>query len=179
MLAIRPISFQINSSALAHPLTLSLNSMTNTAGHSYLIDDDESMRTSLGRMLCEVGYIVEDCASAVTFYEKPILVAPALIFLNTLKAVADTSAFDGPQFKRVSENVGAKKDYAALTPREEEVCSWSVKSLFNKGIALQLGNDDVTIKIHKVRVMDEMLPGSMQTLHKKFLRSDLGGLVLG
>jgi len=56
--------------------------MTKPAGHIYLIDDDESMRTSLTRMLREVGYMVEDYSSALTFLEKSIPVAPAVILLD-------------------------------------------------------------------------------------------------
>jgi len=51
-------------------------------GHIYLIDDDESMRTSLSRMLKDVGYIVEDFSSAVTFLEHSLPVAPAVILLD-------------------------------------------------------------------------------------------------
>ena len=56
--------------------------MTKPAGHIYLIDDDESMRTSLTRMLREVGYMVEDHSSALTFLEKSIPVSPAVILLD-------------------------------------------------------------------------------------------------
>ena len=51
-------------------------------GHIYLIDDDESMRTSLSRMLKDVGYIVEDFSSAVIFLEHSLPVAPAVILLD-------------------------------------------------------------------------------------------------
>ncbi len=51
-------------------------------GHIYLIDDDESMRTSLSRMLKDVGYMVEDFSSAVTFLEHSTPVAPAVILLD-------------------------------------------------------------------------------------------------
>jgi FixJ family two-component response regulator len=51
-------------------------------GHIYLIDDDESMRKSLTRMLRELGYLVEDYASAVDFFEKSVPVAPAVILLD-------------------------------------------------------------------------------------------------
>ncbi len=51
-------------------------------GHIYLIDDDESMRTSLSRMLKDVGYVVEDFSSAVTFLEHSLPVAPAVILLD-------------------------------------------------------------------------------------------------
>ena len=51
-------------------------------GHIYLIDDDESMRTSLSRMLKELGYIVEDYSSAVTFLENSLTLSPAVILLD-------------------------------------------------------------------------------------------------
>ena len=52
------------------------------AGHIYLIDDDESIRTSLSRMLKDVGYTVEDYSSALTFLEHSVPVAPAVILLD-------------------------------------------------------------------------------------------------
>ena len=52
------------------------------AGHIYLIDDDESMRVSLSRMLRELGYLVEDYTSAATFLQKSIPIAPAVILLD-------------------------------------------------------------------------------------------------
>jgi len=51
-------------------------------GHIYLIDDDESMRVSLTRMLRDLGYLVEDYASATIFLEKSVPVAPAVILLD-------------------------------------------------------------------------------------------------
>ncbi len=51
-------------------------------GHIYLIDDDNSMRESLTRMLRDVGYLVEDYASAVKFLETSIPVSPAVILLD-------------------------------------------------------------------------------------------------
>ena len=51
-------------------------------GHVYLIDDDDSMRQSLTRMLREVGYLVDDYPSALHFLEKSIPVSPAVILLD-------------------------------------------------------------------------------------------------
>ena len=50
--------------------------------HVYLIDDDDSMRQSLTRMLREVGYLVDDYPSALHFLEKSIPVSPAVILLD-------------------------------------------------------------------------------------------------
>lgn len=201
-------------------------------GHIYLIDDDDSMRASLGRMLRELGYIVEDFSSAVTFFEQSLPVAPAVILLDMqmpdmtgldlqekllkfgrktpivfisgqshphqivkslkqgavdflfkpfniedlLQSVADALEFDSRQLKRISKEVETKKNYAALTPREREVCYWLVKGLLNKDIAVKLGTTDATIKVHKARVMDKMNAESVQTLVTKYLESDLENL---
>ena len=70
------IKVYINKSLLSP-----LNSMTKV-GHIFLIDDDESMRISLARMLRELGYLVEDYASAGIFLEKSVPVSPAVILLD-------------------------------------------------------------------------------------------------
>ncbi len=198
-------------------------------GHIYLIDDDESMRLSLTRMLRNLGYLVDDYAIASDFLEKSIPVSPAVILLDMqmpditgldlqekliklgrktpiifvsgqshphqivqglkkgavdflfkpfnleelLKAVADALEFDSRQLKRVSMDVETRRDYASLTPREREVCTWLVKGLLNKDIAVKLGTTDATIKVHKSRVMEKMHVDSVQTLVKKYLESDL------
>jgi FixJ family two-component response regulator len=72
--------FNINVN-INKPLLSPLNSMTKV-GHIFLIDDDESMRISLARMLRELGYLVEDYASASIFLEKSVPVAPAVILLD-------------------------------------------------------------------------------------------------
>ena len=198
-------------------------------GHIYLIDDDESMRVSLTRMLRDLGYLVHDYAKAADFLEKSIPVSPAVILLDMqmpdmtgldlqeklvklgrktpiifvsgqshphqivqglkkgavdflfkpfnleelLKAIADALDFDSHQLKRVSMDVETRRDYVSLTPREREVCTWLVKGLLNKDIAVKLGTTDATIKVHKSRVMEKMHVDSVQTLVKKYLESDL------
>jgi FixJ family two-component response regulator len=198
-------------------------------GHIYLIDDDESMRVSLTRMLRDLGYLVDDYAKAADFLEKSIPVSPAVILLDMqmpdmtgldlqeklvklgrktpiifvsgqshphqivqglkkgavdflfkpfnleelLKAIADALDFDSHQLKRVSMDVETRRDYVSLTPREREVCTWLVKGLLNKDIAVKLGTTDATIKVHKSRVMEKMHVDSVQTLVKKYLESDL------
>lgn len=81
-------------------------------GHIYLIDDDELMRTSLSRMLKDVGYIVEDFSSAVTFLEHSVPVAPAVILLDM--QMPDMTGLD-LQEKLV--HLGRKTPYC--------VCQWS------------------------------------------------------
>ena len=90
-----------------------------------------------------------------------------------LKAVSEAIDFDSRQLKRVSADVETRKNFESLTPREREVCSWLVKGLLNKDIAVKLGTTDATIKVHKARVMEKMRVDSVQTLVKKYLESDL------
>ena len=54
----------------------------NTSGHVYLVDDDASMRTSLCRMLQELGYNVHDFACAKAFIEHSVPISPAVILLD-------------------------------------------------------------------------------------------------
>lgn len=54
----------------------------NKSGHVYLVDDDESMRTSLSRMLQELDYNVHDFASAKAFIEHSVPISPAVILLD-------------------------------------------------------------------------------------------------
>lgn len=51
-------------------------------GHIHLIDDDDSMRVSLTRMLRDVGYLVDDYSSAIKFLEKSLPISPAVILLD-------------------------------------------------------------------------------------------------
>jgi FixJ family two-component response regulator len=54
----------------------------NKSGHVYLVDDDASMRTSLCRMLQELGYNVHDFPSAKAFIEHSVPISPAVILLD-------------------------------------------------------------------------------------------------
>lgn len=56
--------------------------MKPATGHIYLIDDDESMRISLTRMLREIGYVVEDFSSAQQFLQESMPISPAVILLD-------------------------------------------------------------------------------------------------
>jgi FixJ family two-component response regulator len=51
-------------------------------GHIYIIDDDQSMRTSLSRMLGEVGYTVNHYESGIHFLTDSLPISPAVILLD-------------------------------------------------------------------------------------------------
>jgi RNA polymerase sigma factor (sigma-70 family) len=56
--------------------------MARVGGTVYLIDDDNSMRDSLARMLRDVGYVIQDFESATSFLQNSLPVAPAMILLD-------------------------------------------------------------------------------------------------
>ena len=59
-----------------------MNVKSDLIGTVYLIDDDDSMRSSLTRMLRDVGYFVYDYPSASLFLSSNKLVSPAVILLD-------------------------------------------------------------------------------------------------
>ena len=60
------------------------------------------------------------------------------------------------------EAVGAR--FAALTPREREVCLLVARGLLNKQIAAELGTAEKTVKIHRGRVMEKLGADSVAAL---------------
>lgn len=66
--------------------------MTRSTGTVYLIDDDNSMRDSLARMLRDVGYAIQEFESATSFLQNSLPVAPAVIILDM--QMPDVSGLD-------------------------------------------------------------------------------------
>lgn len=54
--------------------------------------------------------------------------------------------------------------FAALTPREREVCQLVAQGLPNKEVAYRLGTTEKTIKVHRARIMQKLHAASLADL---------------
>jgi DNA-binding CsgD family transcriptional regulator len=63
--------------------------------------------------------------------------------------------------------------YASLTPREREVLTWVVAGLPNKRIGGELGTAEITVKVHRGRVMQKMGAQSLAELVRMAARLDV------
>jgi FixJ family two-component response regulator len=97
-------------------------------------------------------------AGAVEFLTKPF--RKQLLF----DAVKEALARDGELRKHRSETMDLRNRMGTLTPREREVFALVVTGLLNKQIAADLGTTELTIKVHRGRVMRKMSAGSLADL---------------
>jgi FixJ family two-component response regulator len=63
-----------------------------------------------------------------------------------------------------SESVELRARYATLTAQERAVMSLVTRGLLNKQIAVQLRRSEITVKVHRSRVMAKMQAGSLADL---------------
>jgi FixJ family two-component response regulator len=97
-------------------------------------------------------------AGAVEFLTKPFRREPLF------DAVREALARDGEDRKQRSETLELQSRLDTLTPRERQVFALVVTGLLNKQIAGELGITDLTIKVHRGRVMRKMCAGSLADL---------------
>ena len=97
-------------------------------------------------------------AGAVEFLTKPFR-KPEI-----LGAVNEALLRDRESRKRRAETEEFEKRLRTLTPREHQVLTLVVTGLLNKQIAGELGTTELTIKVHRGRVMRKMGAGSLADL---------------
>ncbi|WP_044531659.1 response regulator transcription factor [Herbaspirillum sp. B65] len=73
-----------------------------------------------------------------------------------LGAVEEALTVAGRQLHKRVEHAANASRLEKLTPREREVLELAIGGLLNKQIATELGISEITVKVHKRRVMDKM-----------------------
>jgi FixJ family two-component response regulator len=97
-------------------------------------------------------------AGAVDFLTKPVNEE------QLLQAITVALMRDQEARHNRSELAKLEERYASLTPREREVLPLVVSGLLNKQAAAELGISEVTLQIHRSRVMQKMKARSMADL---------------
>jgi FixJ family two-component response regulator len=97
-------------------------------------------------------------AGAIDFLTKPVDEEQLLQAINAA-LIRDRDARH-----RRAELEKLENRYASLTPREREVLPLVVRGLLNKQAAAELGISEVTLQIHRSKVMQKMRAGSIADL---------------
>jgi len=83
---------------------------------------------------------------------------------DLLNAVEQALASDSISRREHAEIAALEERYDDLTNREKEVMESVVSGMLNKEIAAELGISEITIKVHRARVMHKMQAGSLAEL---------------
>jgi FixJ family two-component response regulator len=97
-------------------------------------------------------------AGAVDFLTKPFKEA------DLMRAIHAAVAQDRDARRKRAELGELRQRLSSLTPREREVLPLIVSGLLNKQAAYKLGISEVTIQIHRSKIMKKMSAGSLAEL---------------
>ena len=77
---------------------------------------------------------------------------------------------DAATRRQAAETQQLRRRYDLLTPREREVMALVASGLLNKQVAERLGTSEITIKVHRGRVMEKMKADSLPDLVRSAIR---------
>ena len=97
-------------------------------------------------------------AGAIDFLAKPF--EPA----DLIRAVRSAIAADRDARRTSAESAELYHRLSSLTPREREVMELVASGLLNKQAAAELGISEVTVQIHRGKIMQKMKAGSLAEL---------------
>jgi FixJ family two-component response regulator len=129
---------------------LDLQSQTGPGGHPQIV-----FMTAHGDIPTSVRAIK---AGAVDFLTKPLREA------DLIRAIQTALALDRAARQKSAELAELRQRLSRLTPREREVLPLVVSGLLNKQSAAELGISEVTLQIHRGKIMKKMAAGSLAEL---------------
>jgi len=97
-------------------------------------------------------------AGAVDFLAKPFKEADLMRAINAALALSRETRRKGAQLADLRQRL------SSLTPREREVLPLIASGLLNKQAAVELGISEVTLQIHRGKIMQKMQAGSFAEL---------------
>ena len=97
-------------------------------------------------------------AGAIDFLTKPFSET------DLMRAVHAAIAEDRDARRARADLAGLRQRLSSLTPREREVLPLVVSGLLNKQAAAELGISEITVQIHRSKIMQKMEAGSLAEL---------------